>query len=272
MRRELPRISVFRRAGLVALLATTMAASGVSAAEPAAQGSSVVVVDVDASLDRAQQVRERITSDAETVLREHDVATTIDPKAPRTLTIDVGGERYAYEIELVVERSGKADAPVRLRCECNYDELFAKVSEGVRDSVPALQRASESAAPPSTPPSTNDGEPEQPPVMDDREGPAPLGGLGKAGIATMVVGVAGLGAGIALAVVGERERESVDSSREVEATNFAPPGYALIGVGAAALVTGVVLLAVDRRRAKRNAALVPIAGPRFVGWSFTGRF
>ena len=270
MRRELPRISVLRRAGLVAVLATTMAASDVAAAEPAAQGSSVVVVEVDASIERAQQVRERIASDAEAMLRENDVATTIDPEAPRTLTIDIGGERYAYEIELVVERSGKADAPVKLRCECNYDELFAKVSEGVRDSVPALQRADESAVPPSTPPSTNGGEPEQPPVVDDRGGPAPLGGLGKAGIATMAVGVAGLGAGIALAVIGERERE--DSNREVEATNFGPPGYALIGVGAAVVVTGVVLLAVDRRRAKRNAAMMPIAGPQFVGWSFTGRF
>jgi hypothetical protein len=256
------------RMGIVALCIGAMASSPVAAAEPS--GSSVVVVDVDASIERAELVRTRIAADADAVLKEHDVATTIDPKAPRTLTIDVGGQRYAYEIELVVERSGEADEPLRLSCECNYDELFAKVQAGVRESVPALQRATTTPSEPVSPP-TNGGK-KPPPGVPDREGPAPLGALGKAGIATLVIGVAGLGSGIGLAVVGERERAG-SSERGGETTNFGPPGYALIGIGAAAVITGAVLIAVDRKRArKRSTSFTPWVGPGLAGLSFGRRF
>ncbi len=250
-------------------LATALVSSSASAAAP--EGGPVVKVEVDGSIDRAEQVRERITTDAEKVLRDHDVATTVDPKAPRSLTIEIGGERYDYAIELVVERAGKADEPVRLRCECNYDELFAKVSEGVRESVPALQKADDEPVPPSTTPPATNGQPAAPPVEPDR-GPTPLGGMGKGGIAALVVGTAALGTGIALAVIGEPEREG-ESERSVETTDFGPAGYALIGVGAAAVITGAVLIAVDRKRARKRAvSFSPWAGVGLAGITVFRRF
>jgi hypothetical protein len=271
MRRELSRSSDLLRASVA--LVTAMASLPAWAAAPAAKSDSVVVVDVDASLERADQLRERITTDAEKVLREHDVATTIDPAAPRTLTIGVGGERYDYQVELVVERAGKVDEPVKFRCECNYDELFAKVSEGVLERVPALQQTSEST-PPSTPP-THEPPVDPPDAPLDATEPAPLGGLGKGGIAALVVGAAGLATGIAFVVVGKQTDEGDESVPEGEAsgTDFRPAGYAMLAVGGAALITGAVLLGVDRARARKRAtALAPWFGPRSAGLTFTTRF
>jgi hypothetical protein len=46
----------------------------------------------------------------------------------------------------------------------------------------------------------------------------------------------------------------------------------VIGVGAALVVTGAVLLALDRRPPRRKTALAPAFGPAGAGLVLTGRF
>src|SRR5690606_38786857 len=97
---------------------------------------------------------------------------------------------------------------------------------------------------------------------------APLGGLGKSGIALLAAGLVGTGVGIGLAARGEQ----IDGGDQFDRVDFRPAGFATLGVSAALLVTGAVLLGVDRHRAKRTATLTPITGPGLVGFTLTGRF
>ncbi len=68
------------------------------------------------------------------------------------------------------------------------------------------------------------------------------------------------------------------AAHELTGTDSRPPGYALLGVGAAVLVTGLVMVGVDvGRRAKQRkqreqgqAVLVPYFSPTGVG--VVGRF
>jgi hypothetical protein len=245
-----------------ALLFVVPARAG--AFEPA----KVVVVEVAESIERAPQLAEAVRTEAEAEMQEHDLPTEVDPAKPRKLTIEVAGEKFAYKVKLVVERDGVVDAPVEISCECTQDELLAKVREGVDGRTDAL-RGDAAAVPvgPSTDPPQDP--PDVPYPEDDK--PKPLGGMGKGGIASLVIGAAALGTGIGFVVVGEREREG-DSERDVETTDFRPPGYALIGVGAAAIITGVVLLVVDRKRAKRSTAFAPWFGRGVAGVAVGGRF
>jgi hypothetical protein len=255
---------------LCALLLAVPAGVGAQARLAAVTDAEpVVVVEVEKSIERGEQLAKAVRSEAESGLRAHDVATEVDPASPRKLTISVGGEKFAYRVRLVVERDGVAGEPQELACECTQDELLAKVREGVDAQAEELgAEAVGNPEPVTTSAATDDGSTDPP----DEPERVPLGGLGKGGIASLVIGVAALGAGIGLAVVGKREREG-DSERDVETTNFGPPGYALIGVGAAAVITGAVLLAVDRKRAKRQTtSLTPWFGRGVVGVAVGRRF
>jgi hypothetical protein len=236
---------------------------------PTSDAERVVVVEVADSIERGDQLAKAVRDEAESAILAHDIATEVDPASPRKLTIAVGGEKFAYRVTLVVEREGVAGESQEIQCECTQDELLAKVREGVDAQADALGAGPREDPTPGTTSSASDTGPTDPPDDEER---APLGGLGKGGIASLVIGVAALGAGIGLAVVGKREREG-DSERALETTDYGPPGYALIGVGAAAVITGAVLLAVDRKRAKqRNVGLLPSFGRGVVGVAVGGRF
>lgn len=109
----------------------------------------------------------------------------------------------------------------------------------------------------------------------------PIGALGYAGIGTATLG---LGATIAGAVELSRGRIynpeiSAQADYELSGRDHRPPGYALIGVGAAVVGAGLVMLGVDvGRRAKQRkprdqrALIVPIMSPAGGGVGMVGRF
>ncbi len=89
-------------------------------------------------------------------------------------------------------------------------------------------------------------------------------------MALLAVGIAGAAVGVVLVILPPK----VDVDAPLYETTTRPPGFAVLGVGAAALVTGVVMLVVDRRRARRSraTALLPAMGPGHAGLVWMGRF
>jgi hypothetical protein len=92
--------------------------------------------------------------------------------------------------------------------------------------------------------------------------------MGKAGIALTVIGAAGLGVGIGLALSPARPHP--DRPTDEIATQL--PGYVTLGIGAAVLVTGVALIIVDRTRAKKRTTLAPTLGRGTAGILLSGKF
>jgi hypothetical protein len=89
-----------------------------------------------------------------------------------------------------------------------------------------------------------------------------------------VLGAGGLATGGAFVGTGETRPER-DKSK---IRDFRPSGYALLGVGGALMITGAVLLGVDRARAKRAARgrarmrVIPAVGPENAVLQVRGRF
>lgn len=92
--------------------------------------------------------------------------------------------------------------------------------------------------------------------------------LGKAGIGLLAGGAVAVGAGLGLALADP----PVDSNNPLRQINLKPAGYAVLGVGAAAIVTGAVLLVLDRRKVRRVAQVAPLIGPGSAGLLLVGRF
>jgi hypothetical protein len=100
-----------------------------------------------------------------------------------------------------------------------------------------------------------------------------LGSLGIAGITIAVVGTLTAATGVGLLATGEKVSSGADAEF-AEIANYRPPGGVLLGVGLAAAVAGVALIAVDRSRARRESltVIVPSGGSSAVGISLLRRF
>ena len=109
---------------------------------------------------------------------------------------------------------------------------------------------------------------EPPPVVEEPP-PRTLGAGGKAGIGLLAVG--GAMAIVGLGVAIPQPRAKPDMPLELRPTR--PIGLAVLGVGAAALITGAVLLALDRKAsAPRRVSWAPSAGKGSAGLLLFGRF
>jgi len=110
--------------------------------------------------------------------------------------------------------------------------------------------------------------PPEPKPEGPKPGPAPLTNMGKAGIGLLAGGTLATAAGLGLSLA----EEPADANMPLNKITIHPAGYAILGVGIAALVTGTVLLVLDRRKAKRNVQLAPTAGANSTGLVLLGRF
>lgn len=98
----------------------------------------------------------------------------------------------------------------------------------------------------------------------------PMHSLCKAGIGLMAGGVIGVGVGIGLALMPDRQ---ISPAVGYEFRSTALPGYVTLGIGGAAALAGVVLFVVGHRKSRApNTALVPSFGGGMAGLQWSGRF
>jgi hypothetical protein len=99
---------------------------------------------------------------------------------------------------------------------------------------------------------------------DEGEPVKAIGPLGFAGIGLGVVGLGGVGAGVALAVKGFEPIDDQPGQR----TNYRTPGNVILAVGGVALIAGVVMIALDvsKRKKQRKAG----ANASRLQWTGTG--
>jgi len=181
----------------------------------------------------------------------------------------VYGVRVSIETDALTLPSDDDDpaGPLVSRCtECGELELCTATLEGV---VEALARYDDALRelPPEPEPAPSAPRPAA--GVDAR--PRRLGPLGIAGISGLSVGAAMAVVGASLFAPGDGGRVGVFGPLYQD---YRPPAYALLAVGGAAMLTGAILLGVDRsgpRSRRRRAALAPMLGPRRAGLIVTLR-
>jgi hypothetical protein len=133
-------------------------------------------------------------------------------------------------------------------CErCGMGELLAMLDRDIAKLRPELVAPVEVPAP--TVAAT--------PVRDSLEPPpkrraAPLSTLGKVGIGVSAAGALGVIAGGILLGTPDKSRVDPNNPQRLEIKRYGESGAAFLGVGLGVLVAGVVMLAVDRARARRR--------------------
>lgn len=196
-------------------------------------------------------------------LRRAEVLPGRSRKDPviKIVVTEIGGDQPGYAITsaLTVEGEAVADSEHATECRlCTEGEAVERATSEIERLVPLVReqararRKLEQKPPPAPPPKIVEPEP---------VGPKPLGAKGKAGIGLLAGGAVALGVGIGLAV-REPTPDPKDPLREISTRGA---GFAVLGVGAAAAITGAVLLGLDRRAAQRRVTWTPGLSP----WSAT---
>jgi hypothetical protein len=217
-------------------LAVLLAAAG----SPAEDEPLRAALQVDASAlgEDGAPLGKRLQRRGEAVLREAEVLgarTDDDPVV--SVSVEALPGDAGYRCAFALQRSGEEIAGTQASTECRLCtdvELEEQVTAMIERLVPKLPR-------PGEPSSTGQVPPPSAASVDVDAHPSGwvIGRMGQAGIGVSVVGAAALGVGLGLAV-GGADSQAVRGS-----------GIGVAAVGGAVLVTGVVLLAVDRSRSGR---------------------
>lgn len=234
--------------------------------------STVLDVNVDLGESDDAIVGERLLTEATSALAAEHV-DVVQGAAPSKVSVDVSWDAEDNHV-ITIRVTNRGEATQSLEgspfvCEgCNENDIIAMLREVVPGCVPLLpkpQMSSDGPAGPDDGPGPSDG-------GDERQR-KPLRGLGKAGIALMVVGTgAAIGGGVMLGI-GEKDATNSGDPSQPDTTDFRPPGIGLLAAGGVVLLTGIGLLVADRLRANRRAVSVaPVFSPRLTGLSFSTRF
>jgi len=225
----------------------------------------------DAADETAYFVR---TDGTKALLEKHDVRV-VDTAAVPAIVVHLSWVRYAdsvYGVKIETVQPGKPPKLVEtFECECGDSELTAAVIARLSAALEQLDEPEAVVTDPVVEPEGKEpgtGQTRQPKDDSPRK---PLGTLGKTGIGVGVVGASALIAGGIVYSRGVRF-DPLTGERETQGgRDFGPPGIAMLVTGGAALVTGAVLLIVDRTKPrKQKAVAVLLPSPR--GFVLTGRF
>ncbi|MEZ4380036.1 MAG: hypothetical protein R3A79_01720 [Nannocystaceae bacterium] len=228
---------------------------------------ATLVVDTSTLEEGAAVIQERIREGLSVTLRDLEILPAKQASAP-VLRVELwqhdGDFHYSFAITLERGENRRQELRHTGECDaCTEGEIVGRVLEAVDglavDLCAATEQAEakEAAAPP---PEEPEATPPPPPQLDDaalRDDPAlnepaapvsrPLGAAGKGGVAALCLGAAAVVVGSILAV---REPTPL-TDRPLYVRNTQPPGVAVASAGAGVVLTGAILLLVDRARARR---------------------
>lgn len=215
---------------------------------------AAVEVEVDPQMLQGQAHRGWIEARAREVLERRPGALAADER----ILVTLAGTSRDYHVELRVLRRGEplASQPAPFVCKGASDELLEQVEIAIDDAVDRLiearrrerereQAASEQAAAAAEHQRRAAEAAERRALAAKPYRPARLG-LG--GAVTLGLGGAVLVAGAVVTARGV----ALATNDLLEHQDFRPPGYALLGVGSAVLVTGLGMLVVDVVRCKQD--------------------
>jgi hypothetical protein len=220
-------------------------------------------VDTDALGGADEPMKAKIVEIATGVFRNQGFVDAIDDQDPvivvvveRTGDVENPGFVMGYSIEqgdeIVPGSARQSDCSL-----CTRTEVIERIE---KDLEPLLELAREHQVEREGVEvgGDGDGDGDVGPVGDDRK----IGPLGFAGIGLAVVGLAGVGAGVGLAVKGVEPTPPYQKSKD-----FRTPGNVILAIGGAALIAGVVMIAVDVSKRKKSrsqkAAKIRAFGPGF---------
>ncbi|MCA9652324.1 MAG: hypothetical protein KC501_20590 [Myxococcales bacterium] len=248
-----------------------------------------LVIDTTALGDGGPSMRDVLAQLEKDVLRERGVEPAQSADDPRIVVVvrplSEGASVFDNRVEVTIEQRGQlwSDASWGFDCaRCSDGHLLSKVGVMLHSAITRLEEGSRDPVvvePPEDKGSEDSPEPKVEPPIDDVPKPKP-GPLVWAGAATALVGVAGIAVGVPLALREDRIIGDLDSPKR-QGLQTRTPGWALTGIGAAALVTGGALLTVGLvrwHRAKNQgtrtgaATLTPWVTTERVGLGVHGRF
>ncbi|MDC0671182.1 hypothetical protein [Nannocystis radixulma] len=250
--------------------------------------SASVAIDTSAAGEEGQLMNPRISARVVDAMKAFNITEGKDPGLPQVAikVSELGADAIGWHYTIDVRHgSDQAISGGSLRgdcVDCIEKELVEKVGTDARLALQQLRvyideynakvdadnKQAEAAAEP-TP--AGGGTAETAPVgaAPGTETP-PMHPLCKAGIGLMAGGVIGLGVGIGLAVLPDRQIDP-DIGYELRSTKL--PGYVTLGIGGAAALAGVALFIVGHRKSRApQTALVPSFGAGMLGLQWSGRF
>lgn len=262
-----------RRAALAAAFGLSMMVPSVGYAAPCSETDGVhrvsLVVDTSALLEESAVIQERVREGLAVTLRDLEILPAKQASEP-TLRVELrqaDGDAFRYGFSITLERGELRQQALRHsgECEsCTEGEIVARVLTTVDTLGEELCEATAPEAEEAETAPTSEPVVEVPPprldraAMDDPDpadvgDPSPsgrrrLGPVGVGGVASLSVGGVALGVGVALAL---RQPTPLED-RPLFVRSTETPGVAVASVGAGLLLTGVILLLIDRRRTRRS--------------------
>ena len=200
-------------------------------------------VDAEDLGEDAGPMGDKISEVCGEVLADEGVADASDPLDPVIIVVierTGGDDNPGFVVGFSIEKGDEIVPGSTRQADCSLCTR-GEVIDKIREELPPLvSLAREHQVPAAT---GDEGGGEEGGDEDTKA----IGPMGFAGIGLGVVGAAGVGVGAAFAARGEVPKEDMP----VEATDYRTPGLVVLGVGAAALVTGVVLIALDVSKRKK---------------------
>lgn len=240
--------------GLASAEAWAWARDGVGAPPPPPAPVAGVEVLVADSISDADTIRGWVEERAAIVLDR------LERRLERgeVIRIDVRGRAFAYAITVVLVRNGQVldgeQQPPPFACECGSQELLERIGEAVEAGAKVLGEVAEREREEAEAEAERQRQEElrrqeaERAAAEQRRARYQPSRLGRAGIGVLGVGGVVTLSGIIMAVQSPQEV----SMRQVSHRDWAPPGYAVIGIGATAMATGIAVLIVDVVRCRKH--------------------